>query len=134
MGWHPFRDAKTRARWRDELLLRQQGLCALCGFRFPGSGELNAELQLRYAPTFDHVVPRSQGGVDDLFNLRLVHRGCNYARGDGSGSKPPPSTPRVLRSSPAPEQGALWDTDRIGFPDSLLELKPGDLAISLVCK
>jgi 5-methylcytosine-specific restriction endonuclease McrA len=98
MGWHPFRDAKTRARWRDELMVRQRGLCAICGYRFPAPGELNAELEPRYVPTFDHVVPRSQGGVDDLSNFRLVHAACNLVRGDGSGSRPAPSLPRVLRT------------------------------------
>ncbi|MGA8475813.1 MAG: HNH endonuclease signature motif containing protein [Candidatus Cybelea sp.] len=103
MGWHPFRDRKTRAEWRERLLIEQRGLCSLCGYRFALDGEVNDEVAAQFAATFDHIVPRSQGGVDDLSNLRLVHRGCNLARGDGSSSKPGPSTPRVLRGSPAPE-------------------------------
>jgi 5-methylcytosine-specific restriction endonuclease McrA len=99
MSWHPFRDAKTRTQWRDRLMDRQNGLCALCGHRFPESGELKAELQMRYAPTFDHIVPRSRGGQDDASNFRLVHAACNLARGDGAGSKPAPMVPRALRSS-----------------------------------
>ena len=31
-------------------------------------------------PSIDHIVPRSQGGGDDLANLRLAHWGCNRAR------------------------------------------------------
>ena len=81
---------------------QQGGLCAIYGHRFPESGELNEQLQIQYAATFDHVVPRSQGGSDDVSNFRLVHYGCDVARGDGDGSKPVSSTPRVLRS-PAPE-------------------------------
>jgi 5-methylcytosine-specific restriction endonuclease McrA len=108
MSWNPFRDAKTRAAWRDELMHRQNGLCAICGYRFPEPGELNEQLQLAYSPTFDHVIPRSQGGADDVGNFRLVHGACNLARGEGNGSKPT-SIPRVLRS-PAPEQDVSGGT------------------------
>lgn len=103
MGWRPFKDAKTRAEWREYLMLKQRGLCALCGYRFPQAGEANESVQNEFAATFDHIVPRSQGGVDARGNLRLVHRGCNRARGDGNDPKPVPATPRVLRSLPAPE-------------------------------
>lgn len=98
MTWHAFRDAKTRAAWRDELMRKQNGLCAICGNRFPKDGELSEELQLQYAATFDHIIPRSRGGQDDVSNLQLVHRGCNRARGGGSDARPLPSVPRVLRS------------------------------------
>jgi 5-methylcytosine-specific restriction endonuclease McrA len=32
--------------------------------------------------TFDHVVPRSDGGLDHLTNLRLAHQQCNNERGN----------------------------------------------------
>lgn len=32
--------------------------------------------------TFDHIVPRSHGGRDDLGNLRLAHQHCNMLRGN----------------------------------------------------
>ncbi len=97
MGWRPFRDAKTRGNWRDELMHRQAGRCAICGHRFPEAGELSESTAARYLPTFDHVIPRSKGGADDIGNLQLVHWACNVARGDGNGSKPLPSIPRRLR-------------------------------------
>jgi 5-methylcytosine-specific restriction endonuclease McrA len=103
MSWRPFKDAKTRAQWRETLMDRQDGLCAICGHRFAAPDEVNESVEVEYAATFDHIVPRSQGGTDDVANLRLVHYRCNVARGDGSGSKPAPAVPRKLRSSPAPE-------------------------------
>jgi 5-methylcytosine-specific restriction endonuclease McrA len=103
MGWHPFRDAKTRAEWRDYLMLKQRSSCAICGHRFPAAGEVSESIEIEFAATFDHIVPRSAGGHDGLGNLRLVHYGCNRARGDGNPSKPAPAVPRKLRSSPAPE-------------------------------
>lgn len=32
--------------------------------------------------TFDHIVPRSLGGTNQLHNLRLAHRYCNMKRGN----------------------------------------------------
>jgi 5-methylcytosine-specific restriction endonuclease McrA len=75
----------------------QNGLCTPCGHRFAAVGELSDELQIEYAATFDHVIPRSQGGEDELSNFRLVHFRCNVARGDGNGSNRAASIPRVLR-------------------------------------
>lgn len=97
MRWKPFRDARTRSAWRDTLLRSQGDLCAICGYRFALADELSSDLQLEYSPTFDHVVPRSQGGSDELSNFRLVHYACNRARGDGNVSKPQPPIPRILR-------------------------------------
>ncbi len=101
MGWHPFRDAKTRVEWRELLLLKQRSLCAICGHRFAKESEPNPSVRAQFVATFDHVVPRSQGGQDELANLRLVHAGCNRARGDGSGSNATPAVPKSLRSSVA---------------------------------
>ena len=56
MNWKPFRARKTRAEWRERVLIEQRGLCAICGHRFPEEGELSDEPQLRYAPTFHHSV------------------------------------------------------------------------------
>ena len=32
------------------------------------------------APSIDHIVPRAEGGGNEISNLRLAHRGCNGAR------------------------------------------------------
>lgn len=32
--------------------------------------------------TFDHAVPLSRGGLDELNNYRLAHAGCNQLKDD----------------------------------------------------
>ena len=56
------------------LLVRDGNLCWLCGEPFANHGD--------GAPTLDHVIPRSKGGVRANSNLRLAHRRCNLIRGD----------------------------------------------------
>lgn len=56
------------------LLVRDGNLCWLCGEPFTNHGD--------GAPTLDHVIPRSKGGVRANSNLRLAHRRCNHLRGD----------------------------------------------------
>lgn len=38
-------------------------------------------------PSVDHVIPRSQGGTDDMANLRLTHWKCNRQRGNRGGNE-----------------------------------------------
>lgn len=98
--WNPFRDARTRAEWRELLLLKQKGRCGLCGHRFPLESQgFDPSVYVALAATFDHIVARSNGGADDLENLRLVHAVCNKMRGDGDRLKHLPSIPRALRSN-----------------------------------
>lgn len=33
-----------------------------------------------WAPSLDHITPRSKGGSDEAGNLRLLHRYCNGVR------------------------------------------------------
>jgi 5-methylcytosine-specific restriction endonuclease McrA len=96
MSWSQFRDAKTRAQWRDRLLREQNGLCGLCGNRFPEPGLLDSSVDIGFAPTFDHIVPKAHGGEDALENLRLAHRACNHIRGNADGLKRMPQLPRAL--------------------------------------
>lgn len=78
------------AEWRKQLLAylveRDGDECAICG--------RNVDLTLksgtqgsRQGPSIDHLVPRSQGGTDDLSNLRLAHWGCNQQRGNRGGGE-----------------------------------------------
>ena len=106
MGLSNFRHARTRNAWKRALLHRQRHRCALCGHRFARPGLLPPEHLPAYSPTFDHVVPKCQGGPDDLDNFQLVHSACNQWRGDGSNLRPPPSVPKPLRVAD-PQRGCL---------------------------
>lgn len=67
---------KTRNK-RNKLiaLFKEQGsVCWLCGKRMTW-GHM----------TFDHIIPRSQGGGNCRENLRLAHRKCNNRRGNQPG-------------------------------------------------
>lgn len=72
--WH------RRFRWqRVTKLMARDGLdCTICGE--PLDRRLRDETHPRYI-TFDHIIPRSHGGLDKLPNLRLAHQACNRARG-----------------------------------------------------
>jgi 5-methylcytosine-specific restriction endonuclease McrA len=97
--WSSFRDGKTRAEWRELLLLKQRGRCGLSGHLFPlESQNFDPSVYVALAATFDHIVARSKGGADDIENLRLVHAVCNKMRGNGDRLKHLPSIPRALRS------------------------------------
>lgn len=51
--------------WRDK------GICGICG-----------QPVARKNASRDHIIPRSQGGPHDAFNMRLAHKKCNMRRGD----------------------------------------------------
>lgn len=81
------RPGESRA-WRKVLLgylvERDGDRCGICRKR--------VDLSLRsgtrgnpMGPSVDHIVPRSQGGSDDLTNLRLAHWKCNNRRGNRGG-------------------------------------------------
>ena len=55
------------------LYRRQGGYCAGCDHHFQSRNL-----------TIDHIVPRSQGGSDDISNFQLLCHACNQLKGDGS--------------------------------------------------
>lgn len=77
-------------RWRKLLVgyLRERDgdCCQLCRggilFHLP-SGPRGDDL----GASVDHVVPRSEGGSDDMANLRLAHWGCNRKRSNRGGNE-----------------------------------------------
>lgn len=63
--------APDRRKKFAALILRDGDQCHYCEI------DLNSENR-----SLDHVVPRSQGGVNALFNLVLACKDCNNLRGD----------------------------------------------------
>lgn len=55
---------------RYKVLERDNFTCQLCGQKAP-----NAKLEV------DHIKPRSEGGSDDMANLRTTCFACNHGRG-----------------------------------------------------
>lgn len=70
-----------RARWRKvtRLMARDGEACTICGAPLDRH---NRDPESANYVTFDHITPRSRGGLDVLSNLRLAHRSCNLARGN----------------------------------------------------
>ncbi|MAI89945.1 HNH endonuclease signature motif containing protein [Ponticaulis sp.] len=77
----PFKPAESEAF--KTLWVAQNGLCALCGEPMPKHRFEMAHRTLwqKKRPTFDHIIPRSKQGVDDVSNLQLTHADCNKRKG-----------------------------------------------------
>lgn len=54
------------------LLVRQKQVCSFCKQKFDNFDSLNWEV--------DHIIPRSQGGLDRYDNLQLLHRACHVQK------------------------------------------------------
>jgi 5-methylcytosine-specific restriction endonuclease McrA len=73
-------DVQLKRGWPlDRLRTAQRGICAGCGGQVPR--RKRRKHPHPEAPTFDHVVPRSQGGTRALDNGLLKHNRCNSNRG-----------------------------------------------------
>lgn len=68
-------DAELR-RNRGIVLERDSWICQICYLDISHEAYVHDDL----APTVDHIIPRRDGGGDDLDNLRAVHRWCNIRR------------------------------------------------------
>ena len=65
----------------------QGGYCAGCGFKLAKRRSVKVAKHCRSnAITFDHVVPRHQGGLRTLCNGLAKHRSCNMRRGSALAS------------------------------------------------
>jgi RNA-directed DNA polymerase len=65
MGRHPQVNQRVAL-----LLKRQKGTCSFCRLFFKDRDLLE----------IDHILPRSQGGLDEFKNLQLLHRHCHDAK------------------------------------------------------
>lgn len=71
-----WRKAEDTRRWqRKALLNRSGGRCENCG------DELNLIHGDPKQATRDHIVPRCEGGSDQMSNLQILCRVCNVAKG-----------------------------------------------------
>ena len=78
---------KRRIRMsRENIYLRDDGTCQYCGDHVS-----------RGAATYDHVLPRSQGGQTSWTNVVLCCEVCNRKKG----ARTPAEAKMVLRSTPA---------------------------------
>lgn len=79
---HAQRAREQRFSIRDDVRLaiykRDDYVCYLCGEPCDLAADYNAD----HAPSLDHVLPRSAGGSDDVWNLRTAHRICNTRKRD----------------------------------------------------
>ncbi|WP_442884843.1 HNH endonuclease [Arthrobacter sp. Soc17.1.1.1] len=57
-------------------------MCEICSLPI----DRNADPFDDRGPTADHIIPVSDGGTDDVDNLRAAHRWCNLRRESAFGS------------------------------------------------
>lgn len=86
---------------RENLFARDKGRCQYCGCRLT-----------RAAATWDHVVPRSQGGRTTWQNIVMACMACNQAKG----GRVPEQAGMKLRTEPMAPR-ALPATFRFTFSD-----------------
>ena len=70
----------ARKEWTHRLYVAQQGLCAWCDKPMLWSDDTERQPCADTA-TFDHVVPRVEGGKDRFENGVACHRRCNTEKG-----------------------------------------------------
>ena len=63
---------------RYDIYERDGYVCHLCGDSVDREAHYNDD----YAPSLDHIIPRSADGSDDPENLKTAHRVCNSIRQD----------------------------------------------------
>lgn len=74
---------ECRFRYRAGFFTRQGGICPWCGDPLPGHLGMARDLgRYRADVAMGHIIPVSRGGGREEWNLQLLHRSCNSAKGD----------------------------------------------------
>lgn len=68
---------------RVQIAERDKWRCGICG----GAVSKDRRYPDPLCGSLDHVIPVSQGGTSDPYNLRLTHLRCNVQRRDGGGGE-----------------------------------------------
>lgn len=63
---------------------RDKWLCSICHCKVKSK---KYNYRDRWSPTIDHVTPVSEGGTDNLANLKLAHMICNAKKGKFGGNE-----------------------------------------------
>lgn len=67
------RNKSNTRRWqRDHLINKFGAVCQICTKPFLSMKDI----------TFDHIVPISKGGLDEISNFQLAHFHCNQTKND----------------------------------------------------
>lgn len=77
----------TRLAQRVQILAVYGNICHICVANGITDHRATIDLLLPWPDvrcfTRDHVIPRSKGGSDEIWNLRPAHHECNRDRGNG---------------------------------------------------
>ena len=65
---------------KHAVFYRDRGMCALC------QSDLSRLVRIEPDENYDHMVPLSHGGLNDVTNIQLLCASCNLAKGNASGS------------------------------------------------
>jgi 5-methylcytosine-specific restriction endonuclease McrA len=94
--WEKERGVVTS--YKDRLLDQQSYTCRHCNINFnetPASAKeedpykpYHPSVDERTSPEVDHIEPISVWGTNDMENLQVICRLCNYGKGDGLGIEP----------------------------------------------
>lgn len=76
-----------QSRWsyrqmKSHILERDSWVCQLCRLPIPKDQDYDP-YDCDLYPSIDHIVPRSEGGTDDDWNLQAAHWICNVRKGAG---------------------------------------------------